>query len=370
MLNNIIFSLNIVLPLVLLAAIGYGAKRVGLVSDGFLKGGNKVIFYLAIPATLFNSLYATNLGEIFDPGFVGFVAIWTITSFAIIWLLTWLALRKHHPTIISAWVNGAHRGNLAMLGLPLLISILGEGDYAAKVAMAAAIIIPLYNIQTILLLTVTNSDGQAKLGNDVAGDYVLPGKSRRTKNVIARVTTIQKPRAIRPEAIQRCKFPINANIHFLGNLALGIIKNPPIIGVALGLAAATLGISLPTIAEQTIGSLAALTIPLALLCLGGAMTFKGFDTNFKFALTSGLIKVVALPIVTIALAAALGFRGNDLTILMILHGVPTAVGSYVMLAEMGGNTYVAGTNIMLTTVLSAFTLSLLIFVFRTAGIIL
>ena len=307
------------MPLVILAVVGYGARRVGFITDGFLAGANKVIFYLAIPAMLFNSLYTADLGEVFDPGLMAFAAIWTIASFAIIWAITYLALRKRHPGVISAYVNGAHRGNLAMLGLPLLFGILGDGYYAAKVAVTVAVIIPIYNIQTIIMLTL-HSETPKKL---------------------------------------------NA-----GRLTLDIIKNPPIIGTLLGLVAAFAGITLPTIAEQAIASMAALTIPLALLCLGGSMTFKGFDAKFKFALTSGLIKVVALPIVTIALALLLCFSGNSLTILMILHGAPAAVAGYVMITEFGGDTYVSGTNVMITTVLSAFTLSVLIFVFRSMGIIL
>lgn len=309
------------MPLVLLAVIGYGAKRVGLLSDAFLAGGNKVIFYLAIPATLFNSIYAADLGEVFDPAFIAFVAIWTVASFAIIWFITHLALRKRHSDVTAAYVNGAHRGNLAMLGLPLLFSILGDSSYTAKVAMAAAIIIPIYNIQTIIMLTIHNKSGSQKKP-DIRG------------------------------------------------LASGIIKNPPIIGTVIGLAVAVAGINLPIIAEQTINNLASLTVPLALICLGGTMVFKGFDAKFRFAMSASLIKVALLPIVTIALAWLLGFRGNDLTILMILHGAPTAVGSYVMIVEFGGDTYVAATNVMLTTILSAFTLSILIFAFRTLGIIL
>jgi len=319
MLYNIIFSLNIVLPLVILAALGYIAKRMGLLTDTFLAGGNKVIFHMAIPATLFNSLYSADLSEVFDLGFIAFIAIWTIASFTIIWILTHLALRKRHPGVTSAYVNGAHRGNLAMLGLPLLFTILGDGSEGAKVALAAAIIIPLYNIQTIVMLTLHSS--------------------------------IQKKVSIK-------------------GLLLSIIKNPPIIGIAFGLAAAFAGITLPVIAGHTISSLASLTVPLALICLGGAMTFKGFDAKFSLAISASLVKVVILPIITIALAWLLGFRGNDLTILMILHGVPTAVGSYVMIVEFGGDAYVAGTNVMMTTILSAFTLSILIFAFRTAGIIL
>jgi len=318
MLENIIFSLNIVMPLVLLAAVGWLARRAGLVSDAFLAGGNKVIFYLAIPATLFRSIYSADLSEVFDPAFIAFVAIWTIVSFGAIWAIAYFTLRKRHPSAISAYVNGAHRGNLAMLGLPILFMIMS--DEAAKVAMAAAIIIPIYNIQTIILLTIHSDDADKKLN--------------------------------------------------IGKLLIGIIKNPPIIGIIIGLSAAIAGVGLPSVASQTIDGLASLTVPLALLCLGGAMTFKGFDAKFRFAVSASLVKVAVLPIITIALAWLLGFRGNDLTMLMILHGVPTAVGSYVMIMEFGGDSYIAGTNVMLTTVLSAFTLSLFIFVFRAFGIII
>ena len=314
--DNLIFSLNIVMPLVLLAAVGYGAKRAGLVADSFFASGNKLVFYLAIPAALFYSIYTENLSEIFDPGFMAFTAVWTIASFGIIWIFAYIALRKGYPGVISAYVNGAHRGNLAMLAIPLLFSILG--DDAAKSAMATIVIIPIYNVQTLILLTM-HSDKQKKL------------------------------RA--------------------GPLLMGIAKNPPIIGTVLGMAVAMMGISLPTIAEQTIGNLAAITMPLALICLGGSMTFKGFDIKFKFALQSALIKVVVLPVTTTVVAYLLGFRGNDLTILMIMHGVPAAIAGYVMLVEIGGDAYVAGTNVMLTTILSAFTLSILIFVFRAVGII-
>jgi len=318
MLYNLIFSLNIVMPLVILAAVGYGAKRVGLITDAFLAGGNKVLLYMAIPSALFSSLYGADLREVFDPVFIAFVAIWTVISFAIIWVVTYMALRKHHAIAISAIVNGAHRGNLTMLGLPLLLSILGDSDDASKIALAVAVIIPLYNIQTLLLLTIHSST---------------------------------------PKKLDT------------GSLLLGITKNPPIISAALGITAAITGLALPVMAERAIAGLASLASPLALICLGGAMYFKGFDAKVRFALASSLIKVVVLPIITITIATLLGFRGNDLTILAILHGTPAAVAAYVMITEHGGDTYIAGTNVMLTTILSAFTLSILIFALRTFGII-
>ena len=316
MLDNIIFSLNIVMPLVALAALGYIAKRTRLIDRAFLAGGNKLVFYFGIPATLFNSIYNADLSEIFDPAFMAFVAVWTIATFAVIWTVTHFALYKRHPGVISAFVNGAHRGNLAMVALPLLFNMMG--DDAAKTAAAMIVIIPIYNIQTLVLLTI-HSESKQKF-------------------------------RIRP-------------------LLTGIIKNPPIVGTLLAIAISLIGINLPTIAAQTVNSLAVLTVPLALICLGAAMSHKGFDAGFKFALISSLIKVIVMPAATVAAALLLGFRGNDLTILMIINGVPSAVGAYVMIVEMGGDVYVSGKNVMLTTVLSAFTLSVLIFVFRAAGII-
>jgi len=316
MLDNLFFSLNIVMPLVILAFVGYALKRIGLISDAFAAGGNKAVFYLAIPASLFSSIYNANLSEIFDLRFMIFAAVWTILSMAVIWALTYVLLKKKAESVISAFVNGAFRGNIAILALPVIDNLLG--DDGAKGAMALTVIIIIYNIQSIILLTL---------------------HSEKNNRLTA------------------------------SSLAVAVARNPPIVWVAVAILFSLLNINLPDFASQTVSNLSSMAVPVALICLGANMTFKGFDAKFRYALYSSLVKVAIMPVGVSIFAYLAGFRGTDLTILMIMNAVPAAVAGYVMLVEIGGDVYVAATNVILTTIMSAFTLSMLIFAFLQMGII-
>jgi len=298
-----------------MAAIGLLLRRLGIVNEAFLSKGNRVVFLVFLPSMLFASIYGSELGESFDLGFIIFVAAWTILSFLAIWALSLLLIKDRN--VISAFVQGSCRSNVGALAVPLAFSVLGDG--AVKSVLALAVLIPIYNIMCIVLLAVYNKKEDKQMS--IAGVLV------------------------------------------------SIAKNPSIISIALGIAFSLIGISLPTFINSTINSFAQVTVPLVLVLLGASITFKSIDGKFKYAIYSGLIKVVAMPVAVTLLAYLFGFRGNDLAILMLLNGVPTAIAGYVMVTEMGGDSDVASSNIMLTTILSAFTLAIFIFVFALLGII-
>lgn len=316
MLENFIFSLNIVLPMILIVFLGIYLKKTSFINKPFLLIANKLVFYIGIPSLLFTSISNSDISEIFNLEYSLFISIWTLTAFFASWGITYLVFRKKAPSVISAFVQGTYRGNVAILALPILFNLIGE-ENAGKGAMAIAILIPIYNVVSILLLSVHSEK--------------------------------------------------NKGISFK-KMALGIIKNPPIQGVFAGIVISLLGINLPPFATTTISSLAQITTPLALMCLGGSMTFEGFGSRFRYSLASSIVKVFVMPAIVTLVGYMYGFRGNDLIILTILHGVPSAVAGYVMVVEIGGDTYVASTNVLISTIMSAFSLTILIFVLRTIGI--
>ena len=60
-----LFALNAVLPIVLLAALGYLLKKISLVDEKFIKTGNKIVFKVLLPVMLFNNVYKIeNLGAV------------------------------------------------------------------------------------------------------------------------------------------------------------------------------------------------------------------------------------------------------------------------------------------------------------------
>jgi hypothetical protein len=65
----------------------------------------------------------------------------------------------------------------------------------------------------------------------------------------------------------------------------------------------------------------------------------------------------------------LGFGNSDILLLFVLFGVPTATTSYIMAAMMGGDDILASNIVMLTTLISVFSMTAFIFVFKSTGMI-
>ena len=315
MLANFIFSLNIVMPLFVVILFGAFLKHKGLADTSFFTIGNRFVFMFGIPANVFISLYRVDITEVFNPAFIAYAVGFTLFSFFAMWLFAHIFIRD--KTIIAAFVQGAFRGNYSILGIALLLTILGT-ERAAIGALVLAFVVPIYNIATTIILTIYSP-------------------------------TIEK---------------VNFKV-----LLIAIAKNPIIIGVVSGALVSLAGVRLPVIAVSSVSLIAALSNPLALICLGGNIAFKGFEVRFKFSVIATIMKLLVLPIVCSVVGYALGFRGDELTVLMVMSGVPTAVAGYAMVMQFGGDGYTASTIILLTTLLSAFTLTVFIYVFRTVGVL-
>ena len=310
-------SLNITLPFILLALLGIFMKRRGMINDSFVAQGNKVIFYFAIPVTIFNHIHVADLSNVFDLRFLVFNSIWIVGFFLVIWWLANMFMRDKNS--VSSFVNSAYRSSLSVVAPPLLVLMFYAADDV--------------NVLPKGILTVS----------------VLLILSYATASVLF--------------AVHDSKAKKNQVL----NVLLSIAKNPIVIGVVVGLIFNVFGWTLPTFAATTVSSLAGLVMPLAMICVGGNLAFRGFDVKFKYVLISGIVKLFVMPISAVIVAYLFGFRDSDLTIIMILNALPMAVGAYVMQAELGGDSYIGASVLMLTMTLSAFTLTLFIFLFRVMG---
>jgi len=315
MLANFIFSINAVAPLFIMLFLGYTFKKLDFISGGFVTSGNKIVFYVALPATLFRSVYTAQLGELLDMRFAAFAVGASLVGFILIWLVAALFI-KDKP-ILGTFAQGAFRGNFAFLGMPLLISLTGDAG-AARAALIMVFVLPVYNICSILVLAACSDSGN-KVG--------------------------------------------------FKTIAFIIVKNPFIIAIFLAFGVQLAGISLPVMVNQTIGYAANMATPLALICLGAGMYFQGFDAKFKYALIASLVKVIVLPVLFVVAGYMMGFRGYDIAALLVLGGVPSAIAGYTMVVQMGGDSYIAATIVVISTFISAFTLTLFIYILRVIGML-
>ncbi|MCL2356958.1 MAG: AEC family transporter [Defluviitaleaceae bacterium] len=346
MLEHMLVTLNTTVPFVLLALLGLFLKRKGMINDNFIVMGNKVVFYFAIPTTIFRSIHTADLQEVFDVGFIAFNAVWLVIFFVATWIFA-LKLMKDKSSV-SSFVNSAYRSSLSVVAPPLFALMFApthhpgiDANIYAKSILSVSILLILSYATAAVLFAVHDPDSRKG--------------SSLTMGIIK-----------------------------------SIAKNPVVIGVVIGLVFNFFGWTLtsdvaaniydaegniiaveitrsPTFASNTMNALAGLVMPLAMICVGGNLAFKGFDVKFKYVIISSVVKLFIMPIASVIAAMLFGFTGSDLTIIMILNALPMAVGAYVMQAELGGDTYVGASVLMITMTFSAFTLTMFLFLFRILG---
>ena len=155
----------------------------------------------------------------------------------------------------------------------------------------------------------------------------------------------------------------------LKKIVLNILKNPLIISTVLGYICWMLKVQLPSFLNTTLSDMAKVATPLALFTLGGAITVKSAFSHKKQLLIGVLGKLVVSPLIFLALAVLIGIRDVALACVLISFGAPTAVSSYPMAQQMGGDGELAAEIVAMTSVCSILTTFLFVFLLKTMALI-
>lgn len=313
--ENFLFSLNVTLPIFIIILVGGFLKRIGLLNDGFCAVADKLVFKVALPVQLFQDIAAMDIRADFSGKFVVFCMIATTCMFAATWILGAVFLKD--KSMVGAFAQAAARGSAAILGIAFVENIYGDSGMTPMMIVAA---VPLFNIYSVIILTVTSSEG---------------------------------------------KF----NGALVKKLLVGVVTNPIILGIAAGMVWSLLRLPMPVILSKSVHSIASTATPLALLVLGA--TFKGREALQKIGPTiaAAFLKLVAIPAAIFPFAIHMGFRGSELVAIMIMLASPTTVTCYIMAKNMGGDDTLSASVVMTATLLSSVTLTLWVFVMKTFGMI-
>ncbi|HNS73248.1 MAG TPA: AEC family transporter [bacterium] len=305
---------NIVAPVFIIVFIGLALRRAGMIDAHFNTLSSRLVFMVTLPALLFAKISSTRIQELIDGRQILFAYIFIFISFAIAWLAGLRLARTGRDR--GAFIQGAFRGNFAILGFAMLNNAYGAGVLAPAAVVLAAIMPP-YNILAVLALALTQ---------------------KKERNISGR--TILKQ----------------------------IITNPLILAAAAAIPFSLFQIRLPQMILTSIDHLSSLTLPLALIGIGGSLSFRGVREDLRLAFSAALLKIVLLPILVIAAAVHWGFRGPELGVLFFFFASPTAIASYAMAEAMGSNGRLAGNIILLTTMGSIFTISTGIIILKSMGV--
>ncbi|MBE5919839.1 MAG: AEC family transporter [Pseudobutyrivibrio ruminis] len=312
MLANLLFCLNATVPIFLLMVLGYVFKKINIFNDGLTKGLNNFVFKVALPVLVYKELATSDVEELWDAKFVLFCFLATVLSIIIAYTLSLLFKEKE---IRPEFVQGTYRSSAALLGVGIATNLYGNAGMTPLMIIGA---VPLYNVFAVIVLTL----GQGE-------DKITGALMRKT--------------------------------------LWGVITNPIIIGVMLGIVRAF--IPVPILLPKTLDYVSNLATPLGLMALGASFQFKEAITKIWPTGLATFLKLIGLGMIIIPIAVSMGYTHDKLVAVLIMTSSPTTVSTFVMAKSMGYNGTVSAGIVMLTTILSAFTLTVWLYILRTYGLI-
>ena len=162
---------------------------------------------------------------------------------------------------------------------------------------------------------------------------------------------------------------------------IGIAKNPLIQSISLGGAAllvrslfVKLGIEfrlsdIEWLYSGVLSKLAAVATPLALVALGADFEFKKIGELKREILVGVSLRCILSPLIGLGIALLIGcFDGAHFAAFVAAFAPPLAVSSVPMTESMGSDHTLAGQLVVWTTITSAITLFLIVYVLRIIGI--
>ena len=301
--------LQIVSPIFLAIAVGYGFVRSGIIGRDAVRGAGSVVLYVALPALVINALLRYPLGDLFDPRFL---LVYGGAS-ALVFCIGFVVARfVQHGSVQRAAMAalGASSSNSGFIGYPLAALVVGS---PAVVALALCMLVEnLLVIPAALALAETGAREGAS------------------------------PRA----ALQAS--------------AARLARNPIILAILLGVVLSLAGLRPPAPVQKTIDLFAAAAAPMALFVIGGSLV--GLRARGLVAPAAPIVagKLLLHPLaVALALLLVPGVDPSLRTAAIVMASVPM-LSVYPLFGQRYGLEEMCSAALMAATVVSVATVSAII----------
>lgn len=308
------FAFGVTGPIFVLVFLGIVLKRLKLIDSTFMDSASKLVFNVALPTMLFVSVVKTDIRTVFNGSYLMTILVGTLITFVLLSLLAKWVVKN--PRDRGVFVQGAFRSNLAIIGLAFCLNAYGEAGLAMA-SIIISVITVAYNILSIYTLSASLKQGRLDPGG----------------------------------------------------MAIDIAKNPLIIGILAGVVVNLAEIPVPNFLMTSGEYIAYMTLPLALICIGGTLSLAEFKSTSSESLIAVLAKLVFVPAVIVYMAYLYGFGKMELGILFLMVGSPAAAVSYVMVQAMGGNSKLAANIVVIGTLASLFTVSFGLVLLKQLGVV-
>jgi predicted permease len=304
--------LNITAPIFFLILLGFVGTKYQLLSKEALPALSKFVLYFALPSVMITKISSLDLRAVVDLSYMGVYALGGVTAFFLTLVLVKGVLKE-------SWGNGAVSGigammpNSSFIGFPILLQYL---DNAPAQAFAMSLV-----VENILFLPV--------------GLILIESLYHQESGVGRKV---------------------------LLNVAKRIASNPIILAVFTGVIMSLLGVSLPNFMGGGLELLASAAAPCALIVIGGSLVgvvIRG--SKIRTALVAS-VKLVIFPLIVFAGLQAFPTMPFELKVSALLFAAMPMFSIYPIIGETYGQRSFCASTLLITTVLSFFSISALLFI--------
>ncbi len=300
-LNLIVTALAVSGPTFGWVLLGVLLRRLGVLRQRHVDTISRLAFNLVLPALLFVSAAAVDYSRLVDARYLlaGVVAtLLTVCASGV--YCRWRGFARDETGI---FMQASYRSNLAIVGVALCHAAYGEAGLALA-ALPLAVMTALYNVLAVGILNAT------------LGGQRSPGA-----------------------------------------MLAGMLRNPLLIGIGLGVLVSLAGFPRPPLWEQAGSVISNYFIPLTLLAIGGAIQLNTLHRLGHLTWEATIWRLCVSPALGTAVALAMGVEGQALGVLFLLLAAPVAAASFVMVVAARGNATLAANMIILTTLLCGVTVT-------------
>lgn len=296
--------LNSLFPIFSLLLLGTLLKRQGITDTVFLKTADRLIYYIFFPIMLFWKIGGASLENGIDWSF----CLATLCTFLTMFALSTIVIKTVRITPFQAgsFSQGCYRFN-TYIGVAVILNSLG-GEGIQYFGIVIGFIIPLVNVFAVSTLIWFSGE--------------------------------------KMESKKRLRFAGGA-----------LISNPLIIGCLAGIIYARLVGNFPTFIDNSLSLASMAALPLALISIGGSLTFRGVRQNAGLSLLSAMLKVMALPMIGFCYFYLFHVTGVPFRVGILFFALPASTAIYVLSSQMNSDTDLASSIILISTLLSFVSLS-------------
>lgn len=299
------------IPVLILIVLGCLLKKNSLISDTFLNVADRLIYYIFFPAMLFWKIGGTPI----DSGIQWAYCQAAVCALVTVYVCSTLYIKLFRVGRYQAgtFSQSCYRFN-TYIGMAVVMNALGDAG-VRHFGILIGVMIPLINILSVSTL------------------IWFSGKQVRTK--------------------ERVQITLRA-----------LIINPLILACVAGMFYARVSNGFPVFLDNTFRLAASVTLPLALLSIGGTLKLQVLSGYFTLSLVAAGFKLVLYPLTGYYFLSWFGVIGLPFQVAMLFFAMPTATSIFILSSQLNSDTDLASATIVLSTILSFFSLSFVMLLIR------